>query len=201
MRCSKCGNTVPDWAKGICYRCVQIDKDRKRYGSRRLSQTLPRRRLSNTSRLQTRPEIKLDPERIRMSRALQREGINRFLADVYNSKQYLSGILNNGGFSESEVARLRDERLNDFLTAVVQRWCAWFRKALPSEDAKVLIEQYSLHGRPVPTLSALGTDLGLSKEQIGSLQQRGLKQLGWQSYRRRLEKLVCEAARATLPKD
>ena len=33
--CSSCGNAIPPWASGVCYVCIRIEKDYKRYGRRR----------------------------------------------------------------------------------------------------------------------------------------------------------------------
>lgn len=33
--CSSCGNPIPPWASGVCYVCVRIEKEYKRYGRRR----------------------------------------------------------------------------------------------------------------------------------------------------------------------
>ncbi len=33
MRCSGCGNEIPDWAGGVCYTCGRIHREEKRFGA------------------------------------------------------------------------------------------------------------------------------------------------------------------------
>ncbi|MCI0395504.1 MAG: hypothetical protein L0322_11265 [Chloroflexi bacterium] len=32
--CPRCGNQIPEWASGVCYTCLRIEKEEKRYGRR-----------------------------------------------------------------------------------------------------------------------------------------------------------------------
>lgn len=127
------------------------------------------------------------------NRRLQREGINRFLNDLYKQERLLSHMLSDAGLSPQEIAAVRS-RINDYLDGLAQEWTRWFREILPDRDPDILIRRYSLDGKPPSTLEELGSEYNVTRERIRQLQIRALRRLRSPKRKQRLEEIAASEA-------
>lgn len=135
-----------------------------------------------------------------MSQAIEQlQRLNAFLEAFYQTPRRLSDILRDAGLSEQEIAYLRSQALEPYLTELLQRW----QTLLPSlvgtrRRADILIRRYGLNHAPALLLQQLGDSYGLSRERIRQLQVGALRRLCLPKHRQTFEQIALEAAQALL---
>jgi hypothetical protein len=129
-----------------------------------------------------------------LDRRLQRQGINKFLSDLYRQERMLSHILGDGGLSPQEIA-LVQTRIDDYLDGLVHEWTRWFANILQGHEPEIVLRRYGLDGQPTSTLQRLGTKFGVTRERVRQLQKKALGRLRVKTRRQRFEEIVVAEAR------
>lgn len=118
----------------------------------------------------------------------QVEGLNAFLTEVYGTEMRLSQLLQNLGFSESQITVLRERHLNfviDAYIALVKELLV----GLPNGDRLYLIasRRFNFDGDFRATLQSLGTELDISRERVRQLEIKIIRRCKSKQRRRLLE--------------
>ncbi len=110
-----------------------------------------------------------------MSAKTQLAGVTDFLQAVYGPETRLSALLAREGYTEPQLAQLRDQYLDSLLQAFVAAISDRIAQ-YHGGDRKVfiLVRRFSLDGQPRATLQDLATQLGISKERVRQVEASAL---------------------------
>ncbi len=170
--CPHCGNVIPDWANGVCYRCAMIEEEEKRFGpqgphpgrdrespakgcANQLGMPRSEPEPRSTTRVargrlnSTKPKIAHPGFRVRL------EGFNALLEDVYGRPVRISHILLRRGASAEQVTLWRQDALwlITFLDKLEAHLAVLLEQGLPGYDARLLRDWYGF-GRTMPIQAA-----------------------------------------------
>lgn len=213
--CPRCGNNIPEWSHGVCYTCVRIENDHRRYGRRRPDTWSPpqwvaatpgptrrRKRLRRPAKVTTPagpPQFPIQSGAVWTVDEVRvvRQGINRFLSDCYGGRRFLSHILRADGLTSGQIRNLQDRHLTTYITHVVAGWCRSLAQTLPVDEYQLLVRVYGLDGAPPLSMAQFSATeewsmtacLRLWQTAIGRLRRAGLEML---------EQIAVTTARALL---
>ncbi len=125
----------------------------------------------------------------------QRRGINRLLADIYGGPRFLSDILRAGGISQADITRIYEERLTDFLDALLAAWRVAFTGELIAGSWYILTRCYGLDGAPGASIPYLAQALNVSEPRVIEIRNLALRVLRAPASRSNLEGLTVAVAR------
>lgn len=176
-RCAACGNTIADWANGVCQRCLMIDQERRRFGTNRPTKSgetstnhasLPA--APSGSRVHWQPDIRRpasapaqkQPE---LGLRLRLEAINRLLADGYGVGMRLSTLLQAQGVSVEQITAWQRDHL--WLLRLVKAWVTMLLLDWSAQgfDTEVLDRWYGFTQKQQSAL-AIGTVLGYTPFKV-----------------------------------
>lgn len=203
-RCGACGNAIPDWANGVCQRCLMLEQERKRFGTNRVQPSdhesrfkefppaLPTRGSDASSTFKSAappPELGL---RTRL------EGVNRLLADVYFTRVRLSDVLQQHGFAPEQIAVLRTDhvRLLATIKALVAMWLAQWNAAGCSHET--LDRWYGLTQRQ-QSIPDLARTVGGSPFHIHAEHDHWLTYIHTAAGRTQFEQTLIDVTKQHLP--
>lgn len=220
--CPKCGNIIPDWAAGVCYRCLRIGKDEKRFGRRGGGsrpwlhpippppQPVPLPEPSPQSkRTKFQDQNQPQPAKPRYprphtptKRTLTRlKGINELLETVYGEPRLISDILRAKGIEEERIQLIKLHHLEEYL----DKFVSGLSEALDNPKWDRLLEiiryRYGIVEGEKMTLQAIGDIYGLSRERIRQLQNKAIRIMKNSRRKRRLENMVMNVAKEVLGQD
>lgn len=199
--CPHCGNVIPEWTNGVCYTCIRIEREYRRYGRRRPplrnrpvpSSTIPRKPRSSgrVKPLQRTPrrhhDSKTPQSRLTALSGARlhpvddlpsmRKGINCFLSDFYGSKRLLSDILSSGGIAHAEISFIRANRLEAFIAQVAYGWRRWLGQTLSSHQYHVLVDIYRLGSTLAPSIPRPSNFQHLTQVERYRIWRRAMEQL------------------------
>ena len=186
--CSRCGTTIHDKKNPTCYNCLRIENERKRFGQRGLSSPyvnkMPPSAAMSPSALKPAviPPKKPAEKVVIISRRKQRIALNELLKDLYGSTRYLSDILREGQLSPSQISKLKQTHLPQYLDKLIEEVLAFWKKKLRWQEVEMLRTKYALDGKPVPQKESLMKQFDLSWNQIDKFREAGLRRLRSGSY-------------------
>ncbi len=205
-RCGACGNAIPDWANGVCQRCLMLEQERKRFGTQRIAhfndtrpREFPSALASRTSDASRSPKtatqsVESPPE---LGLRLRLEGVNRLLADVYFTRVRLSDVLQQHGFAPEQIAVLRTDhvRLLATIKALVAMWLAQWNAAGCSHE--ILGRWYGLTQRQ-QSIPDLARTVGGSPFHIHAEHDRWLKHIQTAAGRAQFEQTLVDVVQSHL---
>lgn len=218
-RCGSCGNTIPSWANGVCYRCAQIEKESERYGQRLKTMwnsssskkesrysPLPKKKSSSSAPPKKDSRFSAPPKRTMDSQKRQRtwsnlasrlEGFNGLLKDVYGRKVWLGELLERQGISPEQVRNWRQDLkwLFNFIIILEHHLMSNLAKSVPDQNPDVLSHWYGLNRTKAESVQAIAQQLGISGAKVIMAHEIFLKYLRKKDGRVMLEKVIIKAAR------
>ena len=124
--------------------------------------------------------------------------INRFLEQVFGEPTRLSDILLRHGLSPTEIESIKSRHLEVAVDSACERLIGYLREVLPPKHARVVAERFCLIGPDQPTLKEVGEALGVSRERIRQLQNKGVRRLRSPARRGAIEGVVVSAVQYPL---
>lgn len=213
--CPKCGNEIPDWAAGVCYRCLRIGKDEKRFGrrggGRRLwlhptpppSQSVPLAEPPPQSRRPNFQDQKQHPRpHAPTKRTLTRlKGINELLETIYGEPRLISDILRAKGMEEERIQLMKRYHLEEYLDRFVDGLSEVLDNPKWDRLLEIVRHRYGIAEGEKMTLQAIGNIYGLSRERIRQLQNKAIRIMKNSKRKGRLENMTMKAAQEVLGQD
>lgn len=130
---------------------------------------------------------------------VQVEGVNRLLTTIYKREMRLSTLLAELGFSESEIALLREQHLAALVAISIEALATWLQVGRDGgRRYHILTRRLGLDGAPTETLEQIGRRLGVSRERIRQLESKVLRKCQSKPDRAVLEAGVRVEARRLL---
>lgn len=115
---------------------------------------------------------------------------NRFLEQVFGEPTRLSDILLRSGLTPTEIESITSRHLEEAVDSVCEHLIAYLREVLPPKHARVVAEQFCMSGPAQPTLQTVAETLGVSRERVRQLQDRGVRRLRSPARRGAIEEVV-----------
>jgi hypothetical protein len=223
--CPKCGNIIPDWAAGVCYRCLRISKDEKRFGRRGggrrpwLRSTSPPLPLphpaslpeptsqSKQSKSQAQKQLQLAEAQYPRphtpaERTLARlEGINRLLEVVYGEPRFISDILRDEGIEEERIRLIKRHHLEEYLNKFVDGLREVFENPKWDRLLEIIRHHYGIVDGEKMTLRAIGDIYDLSGERIRQLRNKAIRMMKNSKRKAKLENMAMNVAKEVLGQD
>lgn len=223
--CPRCGNIIPDWADGVCYRCARIGKEERRYGRRGgerkswLRSTPPpppphqQAPLSRPPAQSKRPKsqgrtqpqsgknsiLKVTyPVRGNLARL---KGINKLLETIYGEPRFISDFLRVEGIEEEGIQLIKRHHLEDYLNKFVDGLSKVFDNPKWDRLLEIVRYRYGIAEGEEMTLQAIGDIYGLSRERIRQLQNKAIRIMKNPRRKRRLENMAMNVAKDVLGQD
>lgn len=210
--CPKCGNEIPDWAAGVCYRCLRIGKDEKRFGrrggGRRLwlhptpppPQPVP---LPEPPPQSKRPKCQDQKQHPRphtpTKRTLTRlRGINELLETIYGEPRLVSDILRAKGIEEERIQLIKRHHLEEYLDKFVYGLSEVLDLPIWDRLLEIIRYRYGIAEGEKMSLQAIGDIYGLSRERIRQLQNKAIRIMKNSRRKRSLENMTVNVAKEVL---
>ena len=99
----------------------------------------------------------------------QIDALNNWLGDVFGEETDFSTILINAGFIDSEIERLKQAYLSDFLQAVQNLLDGYTNTSIEVRNQKVMVQHYGLVDGSPQNFYIIGNSVGVCGERIRQL--------------------------------
>jgi len=125
--------------------------------------------------------------------------LNDLAKDTYNTEWRISDALKKHPFSESQIAFLKTDGLEDFLHNIdFALQCRLLCGSNGVRFFNIIYQRYGLFGHTKQTLRAIGDEMGISHERVRQLQEKALRRLNPSKTYDVFETLVIISACRTL---
>jgi hypothetical protein len=226
--CPKCGNIIPSWAAGVCYRCLRISKDEKRFGRRgggrrpwlrstsppppppplphpaSLPEPTPQSKQSKSQaqkQLQPAEARYPRPHTLRGRTLTRLKGINELLETIYGEPRLISDILRTKGIEEERIQLIKRHHLEEYLDKFVDGLNEVLDNPKWDRLLGIVRYRYGIAEGDKMTLRAVGNIYGLSRERIRQLQNKAIRIMKNSKRRGRLENMAMSVAKEVLGQD
>jgi DNA-directed RNA polymerase sigma subunit (sigma70/sigma32) len=98
----------------------------------------------------------------------QMDAFNKWLNDIYDEETSFSTLLTHIGFSEAEIEELKQERLSEFLQAVLDLLAGYTDLSSPGRNILMVLHYGLIDGKP-NSFATIGGTVGVSPERIRQL--------------------------------
>lgn len=220
--CPECGNIIPDWAAGVCYRCLRIGKDEKRFGRRGggsrpwlhptppppqpvpLPEPSPQsKRTKFQDQNQPQPAKPQYPRRhTPTKRTLTRlKGINELLETIYGEPSLISDILRARGIEEERIQLIKLHHLEEYLDGFMDGLSEVLDNPKWDRLLEIVRYRYGIAEGEKMSLRAIGNIYGLSGERIRQLQNKAVRIMKNPKRKGQLENMAMKVAQEVLGQD
>ncbi len=124
--------------------------------------------------------------------------INKLLESIYKQPLQLSDILKNDGFEDAEIALLRNEHLDQYLSVLLGRLKLVVGNFTKNRHYDIFVSRFGLNDMPIPTLEELAGSYNVSRERVRQLEKTALKRLHYVKAKSSIETTVSNVAREIL---
>lgn len=204
-RCPQCGNLIPEYANGTCYRCADYER---KHGGRPMKRPYLRKAHGThadslkASHAANSLEVRRGHQQSSLARDQRlaehcRHGVGRLIYDILGRPTCLSMLLQRNGISDEGIQALQSQ-LKQLYPALAKAWSMWFHSILPGPSANLLDYRYALHGNPPQTLAELKFRFGEPYHQLAGLEKGTLNFLRQRAIQLQMEQIATELARSLI---
>jgi DNA-directed RNA polymerase sigma subunit (sigma70/sigma32) len=126
------------------------------------------------------------------------ETINEFLDAVFGEPTRLSDLLRRQGIPDDQIRVLTRNHLEPAVNRIGGAIAAYLLEVLPNNHAVVLSRRFCLEESRIFTLEEIAENLGLSRQRVHQLQQKGVLRLRGTKRRISIQEVVSNAALCSL---
>jgi hypothetical protein len=127
-------------------------------------------------------------------------GLNSLLADLFQKRVLISGILKKSGFTKSQVEKIRAKHLDIFLRNVCQNLYHYINKLLPERYAKAIKYCYYLDGQKPNNIKGIDKQSKIARRRISQLQSEAISSLKDKDRMKTFNRIFATAAKDALRK-
>jgi para-aminobenzoate synthetase/4-amino-4-deoxychorismate lyase len=126
------------------------------------------------------------------------EAVNQLLEQVFGQCTKVSDLLLEQGMPLPKIDELKHRHLDIVVPAICDSLAQYLRDVLPEAHALVIGRRYCLANPKIATLKELGDILGVSRQRVHQLQEKGLKRLKSAKRRAAIKSLIHTTALSAL---
>ena len=204
-RCPQCGNLIPEYANGVCYRCAGYER---KHGGRPMKRPYLRKAGETSAgslkvfHAANSVQVKHEHQHSRLTGNMDpvehcRRGVGRLIYAIWGYPTRLSMLLQRNGISDEGIQAL-GAQLKQLFPALAKAWSLWFHSTLPGPSANLLDYRYSLRGNPPQTLADLKIRFGEPYHQLAGLETGTLNSLRQRAIQLQMEQIATELARSLI---
>lgn len=180
--CPRCGNTIQDWAGGVCHVCARYENvyhkplPKKRYGYDP-PDTKPRPAPIPPLSQQCRPKL---------------ESFNDLLIEIYGQETHFSEILSRHGVEPAQLDRWRKDKavVKQFLDLLEARLLKMLKEQFPHDDPAIWAKHYIYNW----SIQDLAKEFRVSTEHVRKCCLQMIGFLRSTHGISSLEEIICKAA-------